>query len=299
MNCPVCKRKIEFSIPEEDSYYDCRHCQSSLLFSKGECHIIHAEQRDTMDSAQEKTKSHLTDNTNSIKNQNIEENFDEKADHSLPEEGAKQIKTSFTKSDGAEENFNTAVNHKTQEKKLDSKIQNKPSGLENKKQEENFYPNEKTEVPELTANELEEPVIKDSELKEPSYNFEEAPEKADPINFQEKNEPPSTDQGAGEDFSDVAEFAKNQEENTKGLYLYDLTLSQINSQSLKDEVLTVLKDSYLDLSIEENSLNLKDILNKGQIKIPRISPIQTYIIVHSLMGLPLNIQWEQHHIADE
>ena len=308
MNCPVCKRKIEFNIPEEDIYYDCSHCQSSLLFSKGECQVIHKEQIDTLNSEQVKTESSQIDQTGKEEFDKgtdgslFEDSFEKNTEYSLSEQEIKQTKT-----DPLEDNFDSKVNtetinQKTQKEELDSETQNKASELENKTEEENFFPEEDTKVPELLDDELEEPV-KNPDPDELSYKFEEKeeekPEKIDSINSQEEDISHSTDQKTEEDFSDVAEFAKNQEKNTKGLYLYDLTLSQINSHDLKEEVLAVLEDSFLNLSIEDNSFNLQDVANKGHIKIPKISPVQTYIIVHSLKGLPLDIQWEQYHIADE
>ena len=288
MNCPVCKKKIEFKIPEEDIYYDCSHCQSSLLFSKGECQVINAEQIESSNLEKATENSSMDDIDQSI-NQKSENEFVEQSieGNLLSTDVSEKTKTQVI------ESFQADSSHKTASQKQANKE------LEPIEKAEDFYPNEKTEVPELQPKleELEQSVT--DELDEPnesSYKFEESSNESDSTSLQDENIKPSPKET--EDFSDVAEFAKNQEENTKGIYLYDLTLSEINSQSLKEEVIAVLEDSYLNLLQDKDSLNLKDVIEKGEIKIPRISPIQTYIIVNSLMGLPLNIHWEQHHIAD-
>ena len=306
MNCPVCKRKVEFEIPEEDIYYDCSYCQSSLLFSKGKCLIINAEQTTT--------ENNLTDNeklqTNQENKTNLFEETLEKTGISLSEKDSEQSKTKtlFAEESKSEhlqaDDFKSAISAETSdEKRLDKKSdfesQNETTeSEENKRTEEDFYPNEKTGVPELQSEskELEQQTKNLTDQKKSSDEVKASFHELDSNNFIDEASPSHT---ASADFSDVAEFAKNQEEQTKGLYLYDLTLSEINSQTLKEEVLTVLKDSYLNLPQDAESFNLQDIMDKGKIKIPRISPIQTYIIIQSLMGLPLNIHWDQHHIADE
>ena len=274
MNCPVCKRKIEFEIPEEDIYYDCSHCQSSLLFTQGECQIINKEKTASSHLESETTERNLTDLSDSQNESAFEKSADPNEDFALSETESFSSKESPSSESPQKDSFNQEF-----EKEPDL-------NEDNQEEEEEMSPlNEKTEVPELK--------------EEFSHSFKENPKVLTSTNFPDETISSPDSQQKQEDFSDVAEFARKQEEDTKGIYLYDLTLSEINSQRLKEEVLAVLEDSYLNLPQEEESLNLKDIIDKGQIKIPRISPIQTYIIVSSLMGLPLNIHWEQHHIADE
>ncbi|MCZ0931824.1 MAG: hypothetical protein OXJ52_01555 [Oligoflexia bacterium] len=313
MNCPVCKRKIEFEIPKEDIYYDCSHCQSSLLFSKGQCLVINAEEIDSTDLEKETSEKSLINFETSQIDQKSEEDSEQNTATNLSKEDSKksETKTLFAEeieSETPQEDFNPETPSKEiQENRAILEKQNKEVELEkeNIETEENFYPKEKTEVPELKEKSEEEPEHQaqsnlDPKEEEPSYKFEENPNELASKDFQDESISPPAGQKEEEDFSDVAEFARSQEEDTKGIYLYDLTLSEINSQNLKEEVSAILEDSYLNLPIEEEeSLNLKDIIDKGQIKIPRISPVQAYIIVSSLMGLPLNIHWEQHHIADE
>ena len=325
MNCPVCKNEIEFELPKEDIYYDCPHCQSSLFFSNGECQVIHSEQIEPLKSEAVETENDLKEIDNSQTDQNPIQNLEENTE-SLSKEKTQKIETS-SMTNLSENNFNSKKETESfyqtiKEEKEESEIQNLANKQENITNEENrseeednseedFFPDEETKVPEL-PEELEKPTGTDSEIdessdkfeeeeiEEPSYKFEEESEKTLSINSQEENtNSSSANEKPAEDFSEVAEFAKNQAGNTKNLYIYDLTLSQINSQELKEEVLAVLEDSYLNLEIEDSSFNLEDVVNKGEIKIPKISPVQTYIIVKSLFGLPLNIHWKQHHIADK
>ena len=286
MNCPVCKRKIDFDIPKEDIYYDCSHCQSSLLFSKGECLVINAEQIESS-NLESKEETNFIDNTDQNENQESEL-IDKSIEKSLlSEEVFEKTKTQFIGSIQAD-NPHEITPQEPANKQLEP--------TEEAGEEEDFYPNEKTDVPELPPEAEGLELSSENEPDESSYKFEENSNESDSSGQAENIK---TSLKKTEDFSEVAEFAKNQEENAKGLYLYDLTLSEINSQNLKEEVLAVLEDSYLNLLQDEDSLSLKDAIEQGEIKIPRISPIQTYIIVNSLMGLPLNIHWEQHHIADE
>ena len=301
MNCPVCKTKINFEIPEKDIYYDCSHCQSSLLFSKGECIIIQAEQINSSGLEQ-------TDNKNPPSNQTSEElgqdeNLKTKTHTSSGQENVEASKTSSSsnkddKSESSQNSNREELEDQTQKQADDLKTQDNLTDQkeDNTLEEEDFYPGEETEVPDLQSeSEAPEPSMEEAvNQKESSYHFEEESAPAESKDLQAA----ADSQEKEVDFSDVAEFAKKQEENTKGLFLYHLTLSEINSQELKEKVLAVLEDSYLNL-FQDEEIDLQDAIDKGEIKIPEISPVQAYIIVQSLMGLPLNIHWEQKHIADE
>ena len=316
MNCPVCNKKFEFEIPKEDIYYDCSYCQSSLLFSQGQCQIINAEPVDSSISEPKIAEKQST----AFKGLETEPGDIEKSADSKIFTGA--LEPTKTKSAFTEEIETTQIQEEQKlnketsgEQIISDKKETEVPENEIEESEEDFYPEAKTEVPEL-KEELEESALPENNLnqaedrEESSYPFEEN-EQADSESLPEENQNQSYSESPAEentsssnaekeeDFSDVAEFAKNQDADTKGIYLYDLILSEINAQNLKEEVLSVLEDSFLNLPIEEEKLNLKDVIEKGEIKIPRISPVQAYIIISSLMGLPLNIHWEQYHIADE
>ena len=148
-----------------------------------------------------------------------------------------------------------------------------------------------TEVPEIEedgANEFIEPETEENleenlEENEASFIFKEDEEELEP---------------AKEDFSEVVEFSKNKKRQEKGLYLYKLFLSEINSRALKEKVISVLEEEYLEMDLQECPSYKESIKHKGKIDLPNLSPIQVYVILHHLMGLPLKIYWEQSHIAD-
>ena len=106
-------------------------------------------------------------------------------------------------------------------------------------------------------------------------------------------EPPDTELNK-EDFSDLEEFASK--ESQKEAYLYELTLSEINSKDSKEKVLKTLNDSALGLVLEKSDLQKLD--EKGWIALQDLSPIHVYVILQALMGQPLKIHWSQRHIAE-
>ena len=151
---------------------------------------------------------------------------------------------------------------------------------------EDFIQDEITEVPEIedSPDELEYPEEEEeSENNESSFVFSEEENKEENIK---------------EDFSEVLEFSKRRDQDEKGLYLYQLSLSEINSQSLKETVRSVLEDKALGIDFEENSSYKKNIVYNGKVVLSRLSPVQVYVVIQSLMGLPLKIHWEQSHIVD-
>ena len=75
-------------------------------------------------------------------------------------------------------------------------------------------------------------------------------------------------------------------------------LTEINSQALKDKVISLLEDASLEIDLEEYPSYREEIIQRGKIVLSKLSPIQVYVILHHLMGLPLKVHWEQSHIAD-
>ena len=287
MNCPVCKTEIEFDLPAlEELYYDCSNCQSSLLFKGGKCEVISEGKvrEQVQDSLKEKTEA-----VSQVKEAQSKQTL--QVQKSIPS-SEENLQTENLKGD--EDNQGLQELEPPAED-LQASLSEKQEEVSSQ-EEENLELKEEefdsvTEVPEIgtDSEEIEE---------ESSYPFQEhsqevsSPESDTSIGSESSNE------GQAEDFSEVADFAKNQDQENKGLYVYDLTLSEMNSQNLKDEVLSVLEDPYLNLSFNEEASYLEDIKEKGEISLSKVSPVQVYVIVHSLMGLPLKIHWKQHHVAD-
>lgn len=197
----------------------------------------------------------------------------------------------------------------------------KESAEEKEPAEEEFFPDEVTEVPELNDKELktfEEESHQESqeqfadssplESEKPkdqtatgvlSGEAEES-EKSDEIKEDQKLEleesspsPKESSPPQKEGFEEVAEFGNKQIQTGQGSFLYDLTLSEINSKVAREKVQFILADESLQLTFDK-----EDCIKNGEVKITNISPVRAYIIVSFLMGLPLNVSWNQHHIAD-
>ena len=263
MNCPVCNKELEFDLTDlEDFYYDCSVCKSSLSFQKGKCEVIsrgQAPQSETNSSA-----TQIYDNQEeSISRQSIKQ-------ASLPDSPLESSLESSSFLQNQEIPFQQENTLK--ESSQDPAIETNPSQTHTNEafsEDPVFSTDEITEVPEIEEDEA-------------SFIFKE----------EEELEP------AKEDFSEVVEFSKNKKQQEKGLYLYKLFLSEINSQVLKERVISVLEEEYLEIDLQECPSYKESIKHKGKIDLPNISPIQVYVILHHLMGLPLKIYWEQSHIAD-
>ena len=308
MNCPVCKVKIEFKAPDlEEVYYDCSHCSSSLLFKKGKCEVL------SEGIVQGSASKEFDSNEKDIGEQELVPglNSDKSAQNEVSIEG--EIKKEKDLETSQEEHQSPSFQETKEESKTTPEAEPGSSISEGKSVEEEFVPEEATQVPEISEEELSDPISKtegenleeseplvesakaqDSETSagDEDLIFEEEP-KAPFSEVQEKNLNPEDSPQKEKDFSDVVEFGNTQDESQKGPLLYDLKLREINSQSLKDLICSTLEDEFLNISFSEEDMK------EGQIDILKISPVQAYVIVTALMGLPLQISWSQHHIAED
>ena len=141
---------------------------------------------------------------------------------------------------------------------------------------------EKTEPPVLEEEEEDFVSAEDSDKEAAG---EESAEK-------ESVESDSTE-GKEEDFSDLEEFGATSAPPGKGPFYYTLMISGIDSPDLRKQVEETFEDEALKLSPEMSSIQ------DGSLKINKISPIQTHVIVKTLMGLPLEISWAQSLVVDE
>ena len=295
MNCPVCKTKFDFpSLDLEEFYYDCPHCNSSLLFKNGDYKIL---SQGKVEPEKSESENPPEDSSEEIKENTKQELLEEPVE-SIPKNQKKKPENPV---ESASENQEQEPENSQEEVEVPDET------------EEEFIPDETSHVPELSSPEEEtsenksgeEDPVAESE-QEDQQNREEAPleeEKDAPDNFssekdfsftEELEEPLQKEtetESQKEDFSEVAEFGNTKDQDQQGPFIYDLTLKEINSQELREKVLEVLNDEYLNLP-EDSSI--KD----GQITLTKISPVQAYVIVTSLMGLPLQISWKQQHIAD-
>lgn len=295
MNCPVCNASLEFSISGLDEfYYDCSHCNSSLLLKNGECEIL-SEGNIQSPQAQTELKEELTDQ--SLQNESQEGYAEENGRQGRPlsETNGRQGEAP------SEENIPQGV--------VEGEVKLEP--------EEDFIPDESTKVPELDGPEEERHETPEDDSL--AQDTSPAQEEDFPFTDEKTTPPPSTSEDSfsvelpeqeqskpdesppeqqKEDFAEVAKFGNTQDQDREGPFLYNLTLSEINSQDTREKVLEVLEDEALNLPVKEDSRSFKTRIQDGQITIEKISPVKVYVIVSSLMGLPLQISWTQAHFTD-
>ncbi len=263
MECPVCANEWESPAPtQEEVYYDCPHCGSSLLLKKGQCEVLSQGQIPDPSEEGEKPPS-------SIEPLPEEEDF--------PDEVTKVPELKMP-----------------EEADIESDIE-KESPLSKTDEISSVKEEEEAPTPEEPVPSSSESENESAEGAEPSSNNEEK-------DFPFQEEGPAVESSAEaenkekEDFSEVAQFAGTSS-TEQGPFVYDLILSEINSQDTKEKVLAVLKDEHLNLPLFEEASE-KDLIKEGKIKIAKISPVQAYVIVLSLMGCPLKISWEQSPVED-
>ena len=275
MQCPVCKVKFDFEIsPSEEIYYDCSHCQSSLLFNKGQCEVLSEGQ--PVKAEGDSLISEERREEDSLENQGEQESYSSGEQSSGIQKEPAELPFSENNQEGAT--------------------------FQNQAQEESFIPDEITQVPELSQEEESAEEQQPQNLVADSSSLSPASEESQgeiPVQTETPTlENQTPDDRQKEDFKEVAQFANTQNMDRQGVYLYDLVLSEINSQAVREKVLSVLEDKLLILSSDEEFPELKDGIKNGKVTIPKISPVKAYVIITSLMGLPLDITWRQNHIAD-
>ena len=302
MTCPVCNTELGFSIDDmEDFYYDCLSCQSALLITKGECKIV-SQGKQPKESLSQKQDTPLdkpasqspsldsSDMPASALQSNLmkEESLSSKSETYIDPEIAQQLHQTQEEAllQGTEELDDKKLANASQgtEELDDKKLANASSPAPDLNESPSGF-EEVTEVPEIPEEFPNEFKEEELEQKESSFVFNE-------------NDNVELQQPVKEDFSEELEFSKNKDNKQTGLYLYRLFLNEINSQALKDKVLSLIEDAQLELDESEYNSYKEEILHKGKVVFPKLSAIQMYVILHELMGLALKIHWEQNHVAD-
>ena len=150
---------------------------------------------------------------------------------------------------------------------------------------------------EFTQDNTPEDSVEQDELEKPEELDEDASVSSEmEADDDDNKEPDSTAQNKEEveNFSSLEEFA-SKSVSLDSVFLYDLLLKEINSMELKQKVEDILQDPLLSLDQEAQDLTVKE----GRIKIEKISPIKVHVIVRALMGLSIEISWEQHLALDK
>lgn len=284
MNCPVCQNDLnlpETSKETMELHYDCPSCFSSLFVKGGKCEVLSAgPASDKMQTDSPSVQETLPEAELSVDSERESENF-------MTEE---QVESSM---DSPSESLLTEDPGST--------------GLKEESPEEDSV-SEVTEVPILEEIEEVSPVSNapSSEANEPSSSISEEP----PTSFEFSEEESSESEGPfvqpasevedeniapeGEDFSDMEQFGNAPAPSGKGAFYYDVTVNDIDSPKLREKVEEILEDEALKLEPDQVHLSKPE----GRLAINKISPVQTHVIVKSLLGLSLTISWNQHLIAD-
>ncbi len=133
------------------------------------------------------------------------------------------------------------------------------------------------------------------ELEEQDF-FQEEEIKEDMESEEENTENVSSAPKPNSNPVDVTEFANSELSNMDdGEYLYDLTISHLDSKDLREALKEVLMDKKL--KINHNDF-LKKIKN-GQVCIPNLNPVKAKTIVEQLQFYDLNIYWKQKRVVME
>ena len=159
---------------------------------------------------------------------------------------------------------------------------------------------EKSEITKVPTLDIDEDLLEEEaeEKKEDAFWVEEKEEEQEgkpeaEEDFEEEEElikEEEEDIEEGEGFEDVKEFA-TKEQGSEGAFHYSLHLKEINSEDLRGKVQRLLEEEFLGLELEVE-------IENGEIKLDKISPVTTYLIVNSLMGLPIHMEWSQKSSLD-
>lgn len=274
MNCPVCKANLEFPVADLDEvYYDCSACNSSLLFKNGECEILSEGQAKA--SSTQNQKEDTGQSSQDLLEEEKPSPSEETSEEIVEEENPVETKEDLQTSDEEFSEITEVPELTSPEEKLDEIFEQEEEPIS-------------TTAPETAEEEVLDQTFEESE---------QAEAQEEPVENQKLSQTADSEESK-EDFSDVAQFGNSQNQDEQGPFLYDLILSEINSQDVREEVLNVLEDEALNLPVGEEDQFIENSIKDGKIIIEKISPVQTYVIVTSLMGLALDISWKQHHIAD-
>lgn len=95
--------------------------------------------------------------------------------------------------------------------------------------------------------------------------------------------------------NEVANFGNSQKSNAiSGWYLYNLTISGLDSKDVRGRVLQAFADPRLKLEMN----GLLAAVQKGTITIKELSPVKVFVLANALKSLPLELYWEQHELTD-
>jgi hypothetical protein len=150
--------------------------------------------------------------------------------------------------------------------------------------------------PELDVEaELELPAESyDSEEVEPETSPQSLPEpepESEVEYFQMPNDEESHDLG-------VEAFAQSERSSAEeGLYLYEVSIEDLDTQEIIADVRKVLEDPRFELDTEHLFQDL--LTNKGILKVRDLGPVKASMLLARLHSFPIVISWEQYLVHGE
>ena len=271
MNCPFCKTTLnipETSLTIGELHYDCPVCNSSLFFEKGECQIL--SEGSLPDPSTTQAEDEIKESSQILQPQ----------DNSLTEE--KPFEALQTQNQDLIEEEGEQIQENSQPK--EEILENEPSKIQESYEEK----------PSKTSLEEEENTAKGVPfVDEESLSSDEMEHlKDEEKNIQQEtssNETPDAYKKP-EDFSDVKKFGNTSGNTHQGPFYYNLLIEEINSKETREHLESVLSDEGFNLSPPQ----IKD----GTLRLPRLTPAATHVIVKALLGWSLKISWEQELVVD-
>ena len=268
MNCPFCKTALnipEASLASEELHYDCPVCNSSLFFEKGECQIL--SEGSLPDSSTTQAEDEIKESSQISQQDSSpeEEQALQTQNQALIEEEEEQVQENPLATEETLENETS---------KIQESYEEKPSETSQEKEEKNTAKGVPfVDEESLSSDEMEH--LKDEEKNiQQKTSSDEAPEAY--------KKP--------EDFSDVEKFGNISGNTHQGPFYYTLLIEEINSKEVRQHLENVLSDEGLNLS----SPQIKD----GTLRLPRLTPAATHVIVKALLGWSVKISWEQELVVD-
>lgn len=136
----------------------------------------------------------------------------------------------------------------------------------------------------------------DSAIEETPISAEDTSDHISAVQDDEELESFPMASAADPDPVDISDYANSEASSLEdGEFLYDITISRLDSKDLKDALKYVLLDEKLKINHHEYLKKIRD----GQVTIPDLNPIKAKRIVEQLQYQELGITWRQKRVVME
>jgi hypothetical protein len=171
---------------------------------------------------------------------------------------------------------------------MDGRVEHSGAGVvELEAEPESEPPKSILEEPEFSLAE----VLGDLETSEPAG--ESPPEPEHEGSFQFSEGPPTAQDLASPDLSDIARFGNSDASAREGSLRYKLFIVGIDTADVREAFRDAITDRKMMWDTEQILRSIKN----GEVELQNISPVKAYILVSRLRNLPVRIRWEQYAVA--